>query len=84
MFWFTKCIQRIASISCSDLGAASIIPPFTLPPGKLAEIASKAKPKLLVLYHQLYFGPHDQVDLEKEIHRTYTGLVVNGQDLTAY
>ncbi len=51
---------------------------------QLAEIASKSKPKLLVLYHQLYFGPHDQVDLEKEIRRTYTGNVVNGRDLNAY
>jgi ribonuclease BN (tRNA processing enzyme) len=51
---------------------------------QLAELASKAKPKLLVLYHQLYFGPHDEVDLEKEIRRSYTGTVVNGRDLTAY
>ena len=26
---------------------------------QLAELASKAKPKLLVLYHQLYFGPRE-------------------------
>jgi ribonuclease BN (tRNA processing enzyme) len=51
---------------------------------QLAELASKAKPKLLVLYHQLYFGPQDEVDLEKEIRRTYSGAVVNGRDLTAY
>src|SRR4051794_27637005 len=51
---------------------------------QLAEIAAKAKPKLLVLYHQLYFGPRDEVDLEKEIRRTYTGNVVNGRDLTVY
>jgi ribonuclease BN (tRNA processing enzyme) len=51
---------------------------------QLAELAAKAKPKLLVLYHQLYFGPRDAVDLEKEIRRTYTGAVVNGRDLTAY
>jgi len=51
---------------------------------QLAELAAKSKPKLLVLYHQLYFGPHDQVDLEKEIRRTYQGNVVNGRDLTAY
>ena len=49
-----------------------------------AELATKAKPKLLVLYHQLYFGPRDEVDLEKEIRRTYTGAVVNGRDLTVY
>jgi ribonuclease BN (tRNA processing enzyme) len=51
---------------------------------QLAEIAGKAKPKLLVLYHQLYFGSREEVDLEKEIRRTYTGNVVNGRDLTAY
>jgi ribonuclease BN (tRNA processing enzyme) len=51
---------------------------------QLAELASRAKPKLLVLYHQLYFGPHEEVDLEKEIRRTYTGNVVSGRDLTAY
>ena len=51
---------------------------------QLAELAAKSKPKLLVLYHQLYFGPHDQVDLEKEIRRTYQGNVANGRDLTAY
>jgi ribonuclease Z len=51
---------------------------------QLAELATKAKPKLLVLYHQLYFGPHEEVDLEKEIRRSYSGIVVNGRDLTAY
>jgi ribonuclease BN (tRNA processing enzyme) len=51
---------------------------------QLGELATKAKPKLLVMYHQLYFGPRDQVDLEKEIRRSYTGNVVNGRDLTAY
>ncbi len=51
---------------------------------QLAELASKAKPKLLILYHQLYFGPQAEVDLEKEIRRTYAGVVVNGKDLTAY
>lgn len=51
---------------------------------QLAEIANKSKPKLLVLYHQLYFGPHNEVDLEKEIRRTYSGPLVNGKDLTAY
>jgi ribonuclease Z len=51
---------------------------------ELAELASKAKPKLLVLYHQLYFGVPEEVDLVKEIHRTYSGDVVNGSDLTEY
>ncbi|MBS1801857.1 MAG: MBL fold metallo-hydrolase [Acidobacteria bacterium] len=51
---------------------------------ELAALATQAKPKLLVLYHQLYFGRPEEVDLVKEIHRTYTGPVVNGQDLTEY
>ena len=51
---------------------------------QLAELATRAKPKLLVLYHQLYFGPPEEVDLEKEIRRTYSGNVVNGRDLTEY
>lgn len=51
---------------------------------ELAELASKAKPKLLVLYHQLYFGDPAEVDLVKEIQRAYSGAVVNGRDLTAY
>jgi len=51
---------------------------------ELAELATRAKPKLLVLYHQLYFGPRNEVDLEKEVRRGYSGVVVNGRDLTVY
>lgn len=51
---------------------------------QLAELASQAKPKLMVLYHQLYFGDPEKVDLVNEIRRTYTGPVVNGRDLTEY
>ncbi len=51
---------------------------------QLAVLAAKSKPKLLVLYHQLYFGPRQEVDLEKEIRRTYHGNVVNGVDLSVY
>lgn len=51
---------------------------------ELAEIASKSKPKLLVLYHQLYFGAPEEVDLEKEVRQGYSGNVVNGRDLGIY
>lgn len=51
---------------------------------ELARIAAEARPKLLVLYHQLYFGVPEEVDLVKEIHREYKGAVVNGADLTEY
>jgi ribonuclease BN (tRNA processing enzyme) len=51
---------------------------------ELAEVAAKTRPKLLVLYHQLYLGSRAGVDLEEEIHRTYPGKVVLGRDLAAY
>lgn len=51
---------------------------------ELAEIATKARPKLLVLYHQLYFGPQDEVDLAGEVRQTYSGVVVSAQDLGVY
>lgn len=51
---------------------------------ELAAIASKSKPKLLVLYHQLYFGSREGVDLVKEIRQNYSGKVVSGRDLEVY
>jgi ribonuclease Z len=51
---------------------------------QLAELASKSKPKLLLLYHQIYFGPRKGVDLEKEVRRFYSGNVISGSDLNAY
>lgn len=51
---------------------------------ELAALALKAKPKLLVLYHQLFWGATDD-DLVKEIRAAgYKGTVVSGQDLRVY
>lgn len=50
---------------------------------QLAEIATKAKPKLLVLYHQLFWGSSEE-DLLKEIEQDYKGKVVSGRDLDIY
>jgi ribonuclease BN (tRNA processing enzyme) len=50
---------------------------------QLAEIAVKAKPKLLVLYHQLFWGSSEE-DLLKEIQQDYKGKVVSGRDLDIY
>jgi ribonuclease BN (tRNA processing enzyme) len=50
---------------------------------QLAEIAAKARPGLLVLYHQLFWGSTDD-DLIKEIKQTYGGNVVSGRDLDVY
>src|SRR5262249_54423650 len=39
---------------------------------QLAELATKARPKLLILYHQLYFGTTSE-DLLQEMRETYKG-----------
>jgi ribonuclease BN (tRNA processing enzyme) len=50
---------------------------------ELAEIASKARPKLLVLYHQLTWGVSDE-ELLNEVREGYDGDVVSGRDLDVY
>jgi len=50
---------------------------------QLAKIASRARPGLLVLYHQLYWGTSDQ-ELLAEIRQGYDGKVVSGADLDVY
>lgn len=49
----------------------------------LAELATRAHPKLLVLYHQLYWGATDD-DLLREIGQGYHGRVVSARDLGVY
>jgi ribonuclease BN (tRNA processing enzyme) len=51
---------------------------------ELAEIAAKAKPKLLVLYHQLYLGGVSDDDLVREVRSKYDGRVVSAHDLDFY
>ena len=50
---------------------------------ELAELATKAKPKLLVLYHQLLWGATKEQLLE-EIGKGYSGKVVFGNDLDVF
>lgn len=51
---------------------------------ELAELATRARPKLLVLYHQLYFAAADDAALLAEIRRRYGGRVVSARDLGIY
>jgi ribonuclease BN (tRNA processing enzyme) len=53
---------------------------------ELAEIATKAKPRLLILYHQMFFGgPTDTEEgMLNEIHQAYQGKVVSAHDLDIY
>ena len=50
---------------------------------ELSDIATRAKPGLLVLYHQLYWGTTDE-DLLKEVQAGYSGEVVSGADLDVF
>ena len=50
---------------------------------ELAGLASRAKPKLLVLYHALVFGLEDTVVLE-EVQSRYDGEVVLASDLDVF
>ena len=51
---------------------------------ELAALAIRARPRLLVLYHQLYWGATDE-DLIKEIRAAgYAGPVVSARDLGVY
>ena len=50
---------------------------------ELAALAQRARPKLLVLYHQLYWGATDE-DLLREVRTVYTGAVVSAKDLGIY
>jgi ribonuclease BN (tRNA processing enzyme) len=50
---------------------------------QLAEIATRARPKLLVLYHQLYWGDDDAA-LLRQVRAKYRGEVVSARDLGVY
>jgi ribonuclease Z len=49
----------------------------------LAEVATKAKPGLLILYHQLLWTSTEE-ELLNELRRGYKGKVVSGRDLDIY
>ena len=50
---------------------------------QLGEIATKARPGVLVLYHQLFWGT-SEAELLDEVRRGYAGKVVSGHDLDVY
>jgi ribonuclease BN (tRNA processing enzyme) len=51
---------------------------------ELAILAARARPKLLVLYHQLYWGTDDE-GLVRELEAAgYTGAVISARDLGRY
>jgi ribonuclease BN (tRNA processing enzyme) len=50
---------------------------------ELGDIATRARPKLLVLYHQLFWGDTD-AGLLAQVRSRYAGNVVSGRDIGVY
>ncbi len=50
---------------------------------QLGDVAALAKPKLLILYHQLFFGSSDE-KLLSEVRSHFSGRVVSAKDLDVY
>jgi len=50
---------------------------------ELGELASRAQPRLLVLYHILFWGASEETVL-REVHEKYSGEVVLGNDLDVF
>jgi ribonuclease BN (tRNA processing enzyme) len=50
---------------------------------ELGSVAARARPKVLVLYHQLYWGDTDE-GLVREVQAHFSGRVVSGKDLGIY
>ncbi len=51
---------------------------------ELAQIATQAKPKLLVLYHQLFTGGCSEAALVQQVQRGFSGKVVSGRDFDVF
>lgn len=50
---------------------------------QLGDMATRARPKLLILYHQLFFGSSDET-LLSEVRSRFSGRVVSAKDLDVY
>ena len=50
---------------------------------QLGDIAARARPGLLILYHQLFFGSSDET-LLREVRSRFSGRVVSARDLDIY
>jgi len=48
---------------------------------ELGEIANQAKPKLLILYHQMYWGSSTEQTILDELRQVYKGPVISAKDL---
>jgi ribonuclease BN (tRNA processing enzyme) len=56
---------------------------FHTSPEELGEIARRARPKMLVLYHQVWSELPEE-DLVEQVHKAYDGKFISGKDLGVY
>lgn len=57
---------------------------FHVSPREVGEEATEAKPGLLVLYHEVYWGNVTREEILDEVKKWYAGKVVTGEDLAVY
>jgi len=50
---------------------------------QVGDIATQAKPGLLILYHQLFFGASEET-LLREVRSRFSGRVVSAHDLEVF
>ncbi|MGB2590350.1 MAG: MBL fold metallo-hydrolase [Candidatus Acidiferrum sp.] len=57
---------------------------FHVSPREVGEEGTEAKPGLLVLYHEVYWGNVTREEILEEVKKWYAGKVVTGEDLGVY
>jgi ribonuclease BN (tRNA processing enzyme) len=62
-------------------GWAEYLASFHTSAAELGAIANQAKPKLLILYHQMYWGSSTEQTILDELRQVYKGPVVSAKDL---
>jgi ribonuclease BN (tRNA processing enzyme) len=62
-------------------GWSEYLASFHTSAAELGEIANRAKPKMLILYHQMYWGDSTKETVIQELRSVYKGAVVAAKDL---
>ena len=77
-------VYSAAGAATQSAGWQKYFHSFHVSPSELAQEAAEAKPKLLVLYHQVYWSPTTPETLLEEVKEHYSGRVVSAHDLDVY
>ena len=73
-----------AAVAKRSAGWQKYFHAFHTSSSELAKEATEGKPKLLVLYHQMYWSPVTEEQLLEEVKVHYAGQVVSAHDLDVY